>query len=380
MKKQSWQLQGPDLVCLSMNISQKETFPNPIAASPAAGSAITKKTQFLFYYSTRMLILSLCLPLLSQTPKSAIAIKLTGIVALGTIKFAVLESPSTGPLIMKEGERNCTPIDVSVIHIDEKKGGVTLYVDDMERKCVMPSSRDENKSLAVRLRSSSFKAVLQIYQMLLNRTVIQCPECPIETVDLEIESDADLAQIEKKLVEAMEAKGVVVQNIGVKFCAIVPLNRTKLLASLPPPVKMETGKNDFLTPKALRFTEADFRNFLEVYSELAQRTVLRPSVTPQPLITVFNQTPLSRAEAIWLMEAVLSLAGLSITTIGDKFAVCAPPGLPPDLLAPPPVSKDEEQVLPEGTIRMRNAHCKLYCHSMRSMRNAIFFRTDHCHR
>jgi general secretion pathway protein D len=68
----------------------------------------------------------------------------------------------------------------------------------------------------------------------------------------------------------------------------------------------------------------DFRNapldqVLQVYSELVNRTLLRPATLPAPQVTLRTQTQLTKAEAIQALDAVLGLNGITMINTGDKF-------------------------------------------------------------
>ncbi|MGN6555718.1 MAG: secretin N-terminal domain-containing protein [Verrucomicrobiota bacterium] len=78
----------------------------------------------------------------------------------------------------------------------------------------------------------------------------------------------------------------------------------------------------------------DFRNtpleqVLQVYAELVNRTLLRPSSLPTPQVTLKTQTQLTKSEAIQALDAVLGLNGVTMINVGDKFvkAVAQPQAL-----------------------------------------------------
>lgn len=74
----------------------------------------------------------------------------------------------------------------------------------------------------------------------------------------------------------------------------------------------------------INFPATDLNQVLQIYSELVNRTVLRPANLPAPLITLKTQTPLSKKEAIEAFDAVLEMNGITMINIGDKFVKAVP--------------------------------------------------------
>jgi general secretion pathway protein D len=68
----------------------------------------------------------------------------------------------------------------------------------------------------------------------------------------------------------------------------------------------------------INFQGVDVSQVLEVYAKLVGRTLLRAGL-PQASIILKTETPLTKAEAIEALQAVLSLNGISVVNIGDKF-------------------------------------------------------------
>lgn len=68
----------------------------------------------------------------------------------------------------------------------------------------------------------------------------------------------------------------------------------------------------------------DINQVLDVYADLVGRTLLRPSNLPAGTITLKMETPLTKEETIEALQALLSLNGISVINIGDKFAEVLP--------------------------------------------------------
>ncbi|HEX3855997.1 MAG TPA: secretin N-terminal domain-containing protein [Verrucomicrobiae bacterium] len=68
----------------------------------------------------------------------------------------------------------------------------------------------------------------------------------------------------------------------------------------------------------INFQGVDVSQVLEVYAKLVGRTLLRAGL-PSASIVLKTETPLTKTEAIEALQAVLSLNGIQVINIGDKF-------------------------------------------------------------
>ncbi|HNR71075.1 MAG: hypothetical protein KA122_04485 [Verrucomicrobia bacterium] len=72
------------------------------------------------------------------------------------------------------------------------------------------------------------------------------------------------------------------------------------------------------------FREADLKQVLDIYSDMVQRTVLRPATLPAPTITLSTRGHLTLGEGIQALEAVLALNGIVMVNVGEKFVKALP--------------------------------------------------------
>jgi general secretion pathway protein D len=86
----------------------------------------------------------------------------------------------------------------------------------------------------------------------------------------------------------------------------------------------EAALNRLYGKDEINFSNVEINQFLTVYADLVNRTILRPSTLPAPTITLRNQTPITRREAIQLFDAVLGINGIAIINVGEKFAKAVP--------------------------------------------------------
>lgn len=87
------------------------------------------------------------------------------------------------------------------------------------------------------------------------------------------------------------------------------------------PAKTAADPDDaVLPPIAIKFPNAPIDQVLKFYAELSGRTILKsPQITAQMNITLEAQTPLTRTEARQALDTVLSLNGIAMIPVGEKF-------------------------------------------------------------
>jgi general secretion pathway protein D len=84
------------------------------------------------------------------------------------------------------------------------------------------------------------------------------------------------------------------------------------------------AQEEIIPAGTINFPATDLKDVLQIYSELVNRTLLRPANLGAPQITLKTQTPLTKKEAIQAFEAVFALNGISLINIGDKFVKVVP--------------------------------------------------------
>lgn len=85
----------------------------------------------------------------------------------------------------------------------------------------------------------------------------------------------------------------------------------------PPPEEM-------IPAGTIHFPATDINQVLQVYAELVNRTILRPTALPAPTITLRTTTPLTKQEAVQALDAVLAMNGIAMINVGDKFVKAVP--------------------------------------------------------
>jgi general secretion pathway protein D len=97
-----------------------------------------------------------------------------------------------------------------------------------------------------------------------------------------------------------------------------------LIAIPPQAPSTNTQPEELLPAGTINFPATDLNQVLQIYAELVNRTILRPTTLPAPTITLKTQTPLTRREAIQAFDSVLALNGIAMINVGDKFVKAVP--------------------------------------------------------
>jgi len=93
-------------------------------------------------------------------------------------------------------------------------------------------------------------------------------------------------------------------------------NNTGVADNVPSP-------EEIIPANTINFQGVDVNQVLEVYAKLVGRTLLRGQV-PQASIILKTETALTKAEVIQALQAVLSLNGVALIDVGDKFVKVLP--------------------------------------------------------
>ncbi|HEX3628680.1 MAG TPA: secretin N-terminal domain-containing protein [Verrucomicrobiae bacterium] len=117
---------------------------------------------------------------------------------------------------------------------------------------------------------------------------------------------------------------------------MLALTASVLRAQMPPGIPGRAGAqnnaanaqdnsdNELIPPGLIDFQGVDVTQVLEVYAQLEKKTLLRASL-PNAQIVLKTETPLTRAEAIQALQAVLALNGISVMDVpGGKFIKVVP--------------------------------------------------------
>jgi len=308
--------------------------------------------------------------------------KLLGIVCIENRKSALLELKDqtrwgaivTRKPILAEGERDGSFV---VTAIDEKTATVSIQHEAEPltlRLEQAPGEELPNRTL--HLRSAGIEQLLDLYQALIDRTVISKVQVWPE---ITLKSSAGLSRNKAAalLTQAFADKGIAVKLSGRDFAFVVQANHAGELSTLsqpPPPesllrvlqrkivsmVGIRKVAPGLFPAGMLKFQNSDALQVLDIYQDLSGRTILRPQSLALGKISVRTQTPLTRDQALWLLDTLLFLqSGVAMTPEGEKFVFAVPKerkgGLPKfDIRTNTAIAKAVSN-LPPGALKLQDA-------------------------
>jgi len=340
-------------------------------------------------------MLAAAITCLAADPPRA-AVELTGIVNTPRGKRALLEvvqRPGTPPMqrILAERERidglevvkidprsgKVTIRQFSAVTgaalpavIDPRPGDVTIRQGEEDRILMLPRQLNEAEADSnitpptLDLRAARMESVLDVYQEFAGRTVLRSPL--LASFRLTVKTGpVPVDQAVKVLDKSLAESGVIMAPHGEKFVIAVPAHDAAKLEALPAAPETKVGSGDVIPPGVIKFAEADIVPVLNIYQDLAGRTLLRPTPLPGLRISLKSQTELTRAEAIHMLDVLLALGGLPTRPDGDEFVFVVPsrelpylPAIMAQRKTPPvpdgPAAKPAD-LLPAGQLRFNEA-------------------------
>lgn len=248
----------------------------------------------------------------------ASSVRVTGIVVKGPLRLALLEFPSrrNGPIlrpILRAGEK---AEQVEVVSIDDRQGVVVVKVGEATSAFPVEGGHPQTEPRTFNVRGADIVQMLEVYQEFSGRTVVRDGSLPGVKVDLRTDGVLLPADAVRALESALNKQGIVAVPVGDKFVAVLRAEEMARANELPP---LSVADNAEVLPAGMiKFREADVVQVLDIYQELAGRTVLR-SPRLRGKISVRSQTRMTRAEAIWLLEIALQLNGTRTVRDGERF-------------------------------------------------------------
>ena len=112
---------------------------------------------------------------------------------------------------------------------------------------------------------------------------------------------------------------------GIPAAQVAPQAGNDAATSSETTATINAPANDTIVPAGqIDFPNMELLQFLDIYSELIGKTILRPASLPNVTISIRSQTDLSTTEAIQALDTVMSLNGISVVPMGDKFIKVVP--------------------------------------------------------
>jgi hypothetical protein len=294
------------------------------------------------------------------------AVELKGIAQLDGRKLALLQGAPTrargSPVyyFLGEGQRE-GPLEVQSIDVESGKvrikedfGGVSEVRFESHPPLgtlVRPGAAAQTNGASahwawLRLEQAGPDLVFGLYQnYLVERTLIRPSALPAFNLSLYCEQPVTTADVVRAVENGLAEQGVALTKEGDKLVIALPREESaRLVAQVrqvtdtlcarfskpPASLRSKPGENpastdeEILPAGVINFPATDLSQVLMIYQELINRTVLRPVTLPSPVIKLKTATPLSKCEAIFVFTATLTINGISVRPVADKFVFVYP--------------------------------------------------------
>jgi hypothetical protein len=167
---------------------------------------------------------------------------------------------------------------------------------------------------------------LDVYANLTGKTVLMSSALPIPAggmvSDLVTEKTNAIARMEGEF----SKQGIAVLQDGPHFVVLFPERQRAFLTNGLPlrGPALAARKPQETLPAGTVNINADPGQVLALYSDISQRTILRPFALPPSRVRLKITCPVSREEAAYAMATVLALNGIAVVEDGEKFVQVVP--------------------------------------------------------
>jgi hypothetical protein len=187
-----------------------------------------------------------------------------------------------------------------------------------------------------------FDQALELYQEFSGKTVLRSPTLPplsefnkpipsSDTNGMRVVLENELLN---KGIELIPLRDLIVMAVesGWKNSPVA-----NYITTIKPPAKPESGsvpaaplsngpspKGETIPPGTIDFRGADINQFLDIYAMLLNRSILRPTDIISSTFAMRTQTPFTKNDVIYLLEAALGLNGIASVEDGTNFVQVVP--------------------------------------------------------
>jgi hypothetical protein len=223
--------------------------------------------------------------------------------------------------------------NLEVVSIDPHSGRVKAKLEGEVVQLLLGGEQGKTFSAAagevsadrkgsVRFSGATTEDLLLAYELFSERTLLRPSNLPGSGLTLRSGEDLPFSFLAKGLAAALYENGILVTNVLNLFVVAVPQQDWdrigsrigKMAAALKDSAK-EPGagsEQKLILPGMLHFRNADLSQALQVYGELKNATILRPTTLPWKTMSLRVASPLSRAEVVFCFEAALALEDIAV--------------------------------------------------------------------
>jgi len=179
---------------------------------------------------------------------------------------------------------------------------------------------------SVQFRSAKVGMIVDLLQELSGRTIVAPAQALRQGISVTTPPVHSRAEAASALEEVLRTNDLILTVRGEKFAFLMPPDALDVVSSIPNPPSSEQLTNGAIPAGLIKFNNADVAQALDVYQMLRGRTVIYPG-NIRAKVAVRTQTLVERDEEVWLMNAMLRLAGLVVVPEADKFVFAVPPSM-----------------------------------------------------
>jgi hypothetical protein len=244
---------------------------------------------------------------------------------------------------------------------------------------IEPSSRNQlaGNTVGLFIDKMELNQILNLYVSLANRTVLRPCQLPAFELSFYTKENISSLDLMSAIASALKQKDVIIQPHGDKFLTVAREVNVGLLtpevetasASL---AQTSVSKAEELLPAGLiNFQNIDLSQAVQIYGDLVDRTVIRPTALPATTVKLFTATALTRSEVVYSMTATFALNGISVMPAGEKFVFVYPTAqkdMAAGILArKPAVAAAGTNSIPAGSINLNMASLSMVAHLYRGV-------------
>src|SRR5258708_7041467 len=170
-------------------------------------------------------------------------------------------------------------------------------------------------------RTASLDQALNMYAVASGKTILISSSMPAPAGLIIPELPSDKAKDIETIEAELSKHGIEVVQDGPHFVRVIRKGEQNQLTNAPlHGSELKVGADhEILRTGAINFSGIDVEQVLSIYAALRGRTILRPASFRAPSMRLKTSCPLTQEEAIYAMNTVLALNGVSAVDDGVKL-------------------------------------------------------------
>ncbi len=351
--------------------------PHRNAAVPAAGSnggppqapergPATRRNPLRGLLLPALACLAFALPPLESRAEEEARFELRAILTVAGARHAMFADTSAPgkTYMLRTGKSDG---GVTLVSLDPATGSAVIR--DRGRRHAMQMDAPPDEAAAsprgvIWLQDATLADITAIYQRITTRTVLRASDLGDVSFSFR-EQNFDTPKASSRLIEAFKEKEIDLIPNGKRFAiarrngAVIPAlpNYAEIVEAASDTSK-KTTESRLIQVGSINFPNLDLSQFLEFYSELTERTVLKPAALQGTALSLITQTDMNRWEAIYALDMTLALNGLKSTFLGDQFTAITELDYDTGQLSSPPDPDPDAATIKPGAIKFNKAPAK----------------------